>query len=88
MAIETLTIAALKAKTTNTSDVYYITDIGQEGEWYCDTIDTISAENTGTILVGTAAPYLRFKRIYDAGFVNATWFGAKGDGVNDDTFKI
>lgn len=88
MSIETLIIADLKAKTTNTSDIYYTTDIGQEGEWYCDISDTVSLENIGTIVVDTAAPYLRFKRIYDSGFVNATWFGAKGDGINDDTPAI
>jgi hypothetical protein len=82
MAIETSIIANLRVKTANTSDVYYTTPIGQEGERYCDVTDLTSVDNVGTLLVSTSG--LRFKRIYDADFVNATWFGAKGDGINDD----
>lgn len=29
-----------------------------------------------------------FKRVYDSGFVNAKWFGAIGNGFNDDTVAI
>lgn len=86
MAIETLTIADLKAKTTNTSDIYYTTDSGQEGEWYFDSVDTTSLDNEGTVIVSIGG--LRFKRIFEKGIVNITWFGAKGDGINDDTSAI
>lgn len=82
MAIETLTIATLRAKTTNTADIYYTTDPGQEGEWKYDASDTTSADNTGTILVSSTG--MRFKRLYD-GAVNVKWFGAKGDNVANDT---
>ena len=51
MAIETSTIANLRTKTSNTADVYYTTDIGQEGEWYYDATDITSIDNLGTILV-------------------------------------
>jgi hypothetical protein len=86
MTIETLTINDLRAKTTNTVDIYYTTDIGQEGEWYYDAADITSIDNIGTILVSSSG--MRFKRVYEKGFVNATWFGAKGDGLNDDTDAI
>ncbi len=82
MGIETITIVNLRLKTSNTADIYYTTDLGQEGEWYYDAIDTISLDNLGTILVSTNG--MRFKRVYDEGFVNATWFGAIGDNSTDN----
>ncbi len=87
MSIETLTIADLRNKTSNSAAIYYTTDIGQEGDWYFDTADTSSTDNIGTILVGTNIPYMRFKRIYDVS-INVKWFGAKGDGFTDDIAAI
>ncbi len=72
MTIETLTINDLRAKTSNTAAIYYTTNKGKEGEWYYDAADTASLDNIGTILVSTNG--MRFKRVYDAGFVTATWF--------------
>lgn len=77
MNIETLDIAQLRAKTANTSDIYYTTNIGQEGEWYYDPNDTTSNDNLGTILVSTNG--MRFKRVIENGQINVTWFGAIGD---------
>ncbi len=88
MNIETLTIANLRTKAANTADIYYTTDIGQEGEWYYDSLDTLSYDNEGTILVGLTYPFMRFKRVFDKGFINATWFGAVGNGTTDDTIAI
>lgn len=82
MAIETLNITALRAKTTNTADIYYTTDPGQEGEWRYDSMDTTSTDNTGTILVSVNG--MRFKRIIQDGVINVTWFGAKGNNNPND----
>ncbi|MFN4084251.1 MAG: hypothetical protein ACK4K9_11520 [Bacteroidia bacterium] len=72
MAIETTTIASLRAKTTNTADIYYVTDFNKEGNWYYDPTDLSSLDNEGTVLVSNSG--MRFKRIYEKGFVNAPWF--------------
>lgn len=85
MAIETLTIAALRLKTSNTADVYYTTDKDMQGSWYYDSTDTTSLDNTGTVL--RSSNNMRFKRIFD-GFANVKWFGAKGDGNTLDTGAI
>ncbi|GAA3413518.1 right-handed parallel beta-helix repeat-containing protein [Paenibacillus hodogayensis] len=81
------TIAQLRA---NTSPVlgasYFVTDFGQEGHFYYDSADTTTADDTGLTLVSTSGA--RFKRVHDAGTVNVKWFGAKGDGVTDDTQAI
>ncbi len=72
-------------------DIYYSNDLGQEGEWYYDSNDTTSPDNTGIILEGQSG--VRFKRIYN-GFVNVKWFGAKGDAwpgndsITNDTVAI
>lgn len=65
----------------NTDDTYFSTDRQQEGMWRIDPADTISADNTGTVLVNTSGQ--RFKRIVDAA-VNVQWFGASGLGIQDD----
>jgi hypothetical protein len=62
--------------------IYFVTDPGQEGPFACDLTDTVSPDNTGTVIVSESGT--RFKRIYD-GPVNVRWFGAKGDGTSDDT---
>ncbi|TMV52145.1 twin-arginine translocation signal domain-containing protein [Paenibacillus mesophilus] len=85
------TIAGLRAISTapDPANVYYVTDRGQEGHFYYDSTDTVSADNTGTIVVSTASsPGYRFKRIVETEAYNVKWFGAKGDGTNDDTQAI
>jgi hypothetical protein len=75
----------------NLGDTYYTTDLGQEGNWYYDPTDTTSVDNTGITLIGLSN--VRYKRIFD-GFVNAKWFGVKGDAwewnpsPTDDTAAI
>jgi hypothetical protein len=65
------------------SHVYYIKDEGQEGLFVYNPTDTISNDNTGTVLVSDSGA--RFKRIVENGHINVKWFGAKGDGKKDDT---
>lgn len=63
----------------------YTTDVGQEGNWYFDPNDTTSSDNTGTILVTSDGK--RIKRVY-VNEASVKWFGAKGDGITDDTSNI
>lgn len=79
MNIETLTLADLRAKNSNTSDIYYTTNSGQEGEWKYDPSDSTSIDNTGTVVVGPTG--MRFKRIIEYGQYNVTWYGAIGDNL-------
>lgn len=78
-----VTIAYLRALTTpDASVIYYVTDRDQEGAFYYDAADTTTADNTGIVLVSSSGA--RFRRIFE-GPAHVKWFGAKGDGVNDDT---
>lgn len=63
------------------SDLYYTTDIGQEGFWRYDLNDTVSADNTGIVIVTFNGS--RLKRIFD-GLINVKWFGVKGDAFPDN----
>lgn len=61
------------------------TDLGQEGEWYLDLLDTTTPDNTGTVIV-TDLGY-RLKRVWKD-YVHVDWFGAKPDGVTDSSSAI
>ena len=76
-------IRALTGTLPNTN--FYTTDLGQEGNWYYDPLDTTSVDNTGTVLVTSDGK--RIKRVYSES-VNVKWFGAKGDGITDDLIPI
>ena len=73
------------------TDIYFTTDLGQEGNWRYDISDVDSPDNTGTVIVGVAGK--RFKRIFN-GYINVKWFGAKGNAwpnnvaPTDDTVAI
>lgn len=58
-----------------------ITQPGIEGFFYYDASDATSDDNGGTIIV---AGTKRWKRHY-FGNLNVKWFGAKGDGIADDS---
>lgn len=60
---------------------YFVKDGKQAGPFQYDSTDTTSVDNGGTVLVSSSGA--RFKRLFD-GSLNVKWFGAKGDGVNDD----
>ena len=80
------TIAQIRALSgTLPNNYFYTTNIGQEGNWYYDSLDTTSVDNTGTVLVTSDGK--RIKRVYSES-VNVKWFGAKGDGITDDLIPI
>jgi hypothetical protein len=84
-------IAALRAllKTSASKNArvtgYYAAGDGGGGAYYYDSTDTTTADNGGTVIV--AADGGRWKLEYES-WVNARQFGAKGDGVADDTAAL
>lgn len=84
-----LNISAFRALTTAYAIIYLqgYTAINDGGEGFFQYIptDTSSADNGGTIIVDAAGH--RYHRA-EAGNVNVKWFGAKGDGSNNDTTAI
>lgn len=77
--------AALRALHGNTIAQVYVTQNGIAGAFVVNPLDTTSADNGGTIIVDASGN--RWCRVYDGG-VNVRWFGAKGDGVTNDTAAI
>jgi len=81
-------IASLKLQdglVFNTIEVlgYYTKGDGGGGTFYWDSSST-ETDNSGTIIQATGITTGRWKRVY-SGAVNVKWFGAKGDGVTDDS---
>ena len=64
---------------------YYTTGDGGAGEYWYDSSDTTSSDNGGSVLVGSDGG--RWKLI-NSNTVTVKQFGAKGDGVADDTSAI
>jgi hypothetical protein len=79
------TVAGLRAITNPKTDVIYQTSDYGGGQWFYDATDTTSADNTGTILVSTNGK--RYKRPHDSD-LSVRWFGALGDGINEDSAGI
>lgn len=58
---------------------------GISGVFQYDETDVTSADNGGTIIVGTDGR--RWKRVFN-GDIHVSWFGATGDGVTDDSVAV
>ena len=85
------TIAELKTtmpQPTNYAHVlgYYNPGDGGGGEFYWDAAE-VTPDNGGTIFEVTGSTSGRWKRIFSE-CIKAKWFGAKGDGIVDDTANI
>lgn len=82
------TIADLKTITGTNAEVlgYHTAGDGGGGLFYWDSAST-EADNVGTIIQSTGVTTGRWKRVY-RGSINVRWFGAKGNGVNDDRQAI
>lgn len=65
---------------------YYSSGDGGGGTFFWDASST-DADNGGTIIQATGVTTGRWKRVY-SGAVNVKWFGAKGDGSNNDQLAI
>ncbi|RPE08107.1 hypothetical protein EGT74_13645 [Chitinophaga lutea] len=83
-----LTISQIRGLSgTLSDDVFFTTDDGQQGIWQYDagSSSIVYPDNTGTVLNTVDGKVI--KRIY-SGPASVKWFGAKGDGVADDTTAI
>lgn len=65
---------------------YYLSGDNGGGDFYWDNSST-ELDNGGTIIQVTGVSIGRWKRVY-SNQLNARWFGAKGDGVTNDTSAI
>ena len=75
-------LRALSPNITDKSVTYFCTDSGKEGLWKADFSDNSSPDNLGTVLVCQNS--IRMKRQYED-YLRPEWFGAKADGIQDDT---
>lgn len=80
---------ALSGKTAAYVKGYYANNDGGGGWFVYDATSTL-ADNAGTVIKPTTATTGRWVRDINpsASTINVKWFGAKGDGVNDDTGPI
>ncbi|TMV47577.1 hypothetical protein FE783_21505 [Paenibacillus mesophilus] len=87
---ETVVATALQELRTNSDPaeaaVYFVRDKGQEGCFIFDPADDQTADDNGMTVVSVSGA--RFKRIVFEEAVNVKWFGAKGDGLSDDTAAV
>jgi|GEM_PF-5815061 len=66
---------------------YYSLGDGGGGNFFWDGAST-ETDNGGTIIEPTGGGTGRWIRESNNGVINVRWFGAKGDGITDDTNKI
>ena len=86
--IETIgSISALRANALTSHIVfvagYYTSGDGGEGFFQYNSFDVISEDNGGTIIIDGAGH--RYYRMTSDQRYSVKWFGAKGDGITDDT---
>lgn len=83
-------IASLRASLSGSPVVfvegYYAGADGGEGMFWLNPNDTTSADNGGTIIIDTLSN--RYYRETGGMPYSVKWFGAKGDGVHDDTANV
>lgn len=65
---------------------YYVQGDGGGGQFYWDSASVVS-ENGGTVIEADEGGTGRWIRIFDRD-ITVKWFGAKGDGIQDDTAFI
>ena len=86
-SIQPTTISAVRAITSNNpSEVVFVNDGGREGLFVWDRADVTSTDDDGAILVTASGK--RFVRVGIENGLNAAWYNAKGDNVNDDTAEL
>jgi len=79
-----VTIKQLRQGKADTASAVYVNESGKSGLFRYNRQDVSSPDDSVmTITVGKK----RYVRDYD-GYINVKWFGAKGDGVTDDTKAI
>src|ERR1035437_6784408 len=65
---------------------YYIPGDGGGGQFYWDPASAL-ADDSGTVIIPNSGGTGRWIRLTD-GIINVKYFGAKGDGINDDCAAI
>jgi hypothetical protein len=84
--VATLTMSEIRALQTSARPLVYLTDPRREGLFRRDRADNGTPDNGGTVLV--TADGARYKRDYPGDKMNVRWFGATGNGQNDDAPAI
>lgn len=85
--LRTITGVGIANNQTIILDGYYSSGDGGGGPFFWNSSST-ATDDGGTIIQPTGIPTGRWIRIYDGLRASVKWFGAKGDGVTDDTTSI
>jgi hypothetical protein len=79
-----LSMKDIRRGVADTSTAVYVNDMGRAGIFLYDKTDNTSKDDSAMVIKVGNKRYLR----QNDGFINVKWFGAKGDGVTDDTRAI